>query len=450
MEEPRDVVLHRPIGRALFTLAWPLAVSNQLETLTIGAVVFWLGRLLGDSALTVESLFRPVGLMSAWLLTTASTGSSMLVARSVGARDGRGYDIVKNAIMLTLIIWAVVAAIVLPMSGVIASALAGELPLENAMLAFLFFAVVAQLPAQSIAEVLLDVASATGWTKLGLARVLVNLAVGSALMPLFIDAFGMGAEAAPLAFGITSVLLAFALWSVLRRRSDLELGSPSNGWRPDFNLWREILAIGMPVHLTRMVMFGIQVGLLQIVAREGGAAAAGFGIAGVVLFFVAMTSLALAQATATVVGSSLGAQLPERAASAVRAALLGIAILTAVFFAITLVGESVIRLFTSSDAIVHEAMRTLSIMRWGVFATLLWQILLASFSASKKTVRASALLICADLIGAIIALTWPGDSPLTGVAVAFCVASGLKALALVVLAIIVKLPGFGSLETPSA
>ena len=61
MSERRDFVLSAPIGRAIWSLAWPIALSNQLSILTLGILLFWLGRLGGETGLVVESLFRPLG-----------------------------------------------------------------------------------------------------------------------------------------------------------------------------------------------------------------------------------------------------------------------------------------------------------------------------------------------------------------------------------------------------
>ena len=437
----RGVVLDRPIGRALFSLAWPIALSNQLETLTLGLMVFWLGRLLGETGLTVESLFRPVSMMVVWLLTIPSTGSSMLVASSIGAGDGRGFKIARNAIVLALVMWGAVATFAAPFAGPLSSLLAGGLPIERAMFAFLVAWLFAEMPTVAIAESLLDIASSTGWTKLALTRVLINLAVAAALMPVFIDVLGIGIAGAPLASGLAGGTLSITLWLLLRRRDDLGLGSPRGSWRPDFALWREILMIGLPVHVARIAMFAIQAVLIQRVADEGAAAAAGFGVALVIVLFCYMANMALAQASAIVVSTALGAKREDRAASAVRGGITGAMVLSVAFILLSIAGEPIARLFTSREAVVVEAVRALDIMRWGIVGGLLWQVLLALFSAAHKTVRASALLLGAEAIGAVVAFAWPAGSALVGVSVAFCVASTLKAVALLFLAVRVRLPG---------
>src|SRR5215216_2615716 len=146
------------MGRALWTLAWPIALSNELSILSLGVLLFWLGRLAGETGLAVEALFRPLGLLVGWLINATSVGVSVLVSRSVGAASGRGLSIAAGGSTLTLAMWAVFAVVALPLSPWIADALAGELPDSRPMLQFLLGWVLLALPAMCIVEVLLDVA----------------------------------------------------------------------------------------------------------------------------------------------------------------------------------------------------------------------------------------------------------------------------------------------------
>lgn len=434
MSDRRELVLRGPLARTLWTLAWPLVLANELNVLTLGILIFWLDRLLGETGLAVESLFRPVGLMAAWLLGAAGNGASVLVARSVGARDGRAMTIAVRALSLTGLVWLGLVLVAAPLAPAVAGVLAGGLPLEGPLLRFFLPWLLFAFPAFLAAEILLDVVSATGATRFGLVRVLTNLAVIAALVPLMVSVLGLGIAGAPLGEGLGAAALAAVLWLAMRR-AGLGLGEVEPGaWRrPDRALWREMLAIGLPMSASRAAGFAAQLVLVQIVAREGAAATAGYGIAAALVLFGAVVTLALGQACAVVIGQSLGAELPERARAALRAGLAGALLVAGGFVAVTLAAGPIIALFTEDRVIAAEAARALAILRWAILGISAWQVLMMTFAALKSTGRASALTVAADGAGLAFAALWPWGSPLETVALAFCVACWLKALALGVL-----------------
>ncbi len=434
MSDRRELVLRGPLGRTLWTLAWPLVVANELHVLSLGILIFWLDRLVGATGLAVESLIRPVGLMAVWLFGSVGTGASVLVARSVGARDGRAMTIAIRALSLTGWLWLALVVIAAPLAPLLARLLAAGLPIEEPLLRFFLPWLLLAFPMFLVAELLLDVVSATGATRFGLVRVLTNLVVIAALVPLAVAGLELGIAGAPIAEGMGAALLAAALWLAVRR-ARLGLGEAEPGaWRrPDRALWREMLAIGLPVSVSRAAGFVAQLVLVQMVAREGGPAAAGYGIAGALILFGGSATLALAQACGVVIGQSLGAELPERARAALRAGLAGAVLIAGGFVALTLAEDRIIPLFTTDAAIAAETARALAILRWALFGISTWQVLLMTFAALKASGRASALTIAADVVGLGFAAVWPGDSPLVTVSLAFCVACWLKAALLLIL-----------------
>lgn len=434
MSDKRELVLKAPLGRTLWSLSWPLVMANELNVLTLSILIFWLDRLLGEPGLAVESLFRPVGMMANWLFGSVGIGATVLVSRSVGAKDGRAMTVAVRALSLTGWLWLALVVIAVPLGPLVARLLAAGLPLEEQLLRFFVPWLLFALPLFLLSDILLDVVSATGWTRFGLVRMLTNLAVVAALVPLVVEELGLGIAGAPIAEGAGAALLSAVLW-VAMRRARLGLGTAEPGaWRrPDWAMWREMLAIGLPVSASRAAGFAAQIVLVQIAAREGGAAAAGYGIAGALVLFGASATLALSQACGVVIGQSLGAELPERARGALRAGLVGAILSGGGFVALTLAAEWIIPLFTADPAIAEQAARALSIMRWAIFGISTWQVLLMTFAALKRTGRASLLTIAADVVGLGVAALWPRGSPLVSVSLAFCVACWLKAVLLLIL-----------------
>jgi Na+-driven multidrug efflux pump len=303
------------------------------------------------------------------------------------------------------------------------------------MLQFLLGWFVVALPALTVAEVLLDVANATGSTRFNLVRVLVDLACMAALAPVLMELAGMGVAGGPVSEGLAGLGLVVVMWfALVRGRARLGLGELGTGaWRIRWGLWREILGIGLPVQAGRIAMFVVQLILVHRVARDGPASVAGYGIAGALMLFGAMATLALAQGGAILIGQSLGAGLVDRARRGVRATLFAGWLVMAVFILATGFDRPVIGLFTSDPAIADAAAHALAILRWAGLGIATWQILLACFAAHRATVRASLLIIGGEAVGLAVALVLPG-SYLDAVCIAFVAANGLKAALLLWLA----------------
>ncbi|MBA3500388.1 MAG: hypothetical protein H0T65_08445, partial [Deltaproteobacteria bacterium] len=107
-------VTPREASALLWRLAWPIALTGQLAVLAEAINIYWLGRLLGDDALAVEATLRPIVNCIGWTLVSIATGVSVLVAQSVGARDGRGLTYVTSGLRLVIAMSLVLAILVLP------------------------------------------------------------------------------------------------------------------------------------------------------------------------------------------------------------------------------------------------------------------------------------------------------------------------------------------------
>jgi Na+-driven multidrug efflux pump len=428
----RKLVLEAPLGRAIWSLAWPIAISNELAILSLGVLLFWLGRLIGEPGLAVEALLRPFTLLVAWLFGATSVGASVLVSRSVGADDGKGMSIAAAGVALTGAMWLALSACVLAASPWLVDVLAGDLAVDQPLRQFLLAWLLVALPGLAIAEVLLDVANATGETRFNIVRVLVELAFTAALVPVLVETADIGIAGAPIAQGVAAIGLCVVLWmALMRKRTAFKLGELSAGaFGLRWSLWREIMAIGLPMQIARIAYFVAQLILLHRISREGEAMVAGYGIAGAWLLFGAMATLALAQAGGILVGQSLGAKLHDRARRGVRTTLLAGWLVMALFVVVTLFDRPIIGLLTSDPAVADSAHRALSILRWAGFGIAAFQILLNAFGAYKATVRASVLLVGSEVVGLGVAFAWPGSN-LDGACVAVLASNTLKGVLLV-------------------
>src|SRR5688572_20101249 len=121
-----DTESQRTIARAFLRLGWPLVIMLQLASFAEATAVYWLGDLIGPRALAIEATLRYVFNATAWVLGSVGIGVSAMVARSVGARDGRGLAILGNGLALSIALWLAVASVGLLFSGPICELLASR------------------------------------------------------------------------------------------------------------------------------------------------------------------------------------------------------------------------------------------------------------------------------------------------------------------------------------
>ena len=434
MTERRTFVLEAPIGRAIWSLAWPLVLSNELSVVSTGILYFWLGHLLGKPGLVVDSLFSPFSLMVAWFFSSAAVGASVLVSRSVGASDGRGMSIASAATTLTLALWGIVALVLIPVSPWLADVLSGDLPVASVVWPFLLGWLLVELPAMSVQAVLFEVISATGFTKFHLARTAIEIAFIAALVPVLIGPVGLGIAGTPIAMGIGALGLSVVVWVTLhRRRAALGLGEPGGGgWRTRWSLWKELLVVGVPLQVGRIVMFAAELILVRLVMQDGETNVAGYGIARLLLMFGATATFAIAQGGAILIGQSLGAGREVRARRAIRTTLFVAWSVSAAFIVLTMFDRPIIEVFTSDVSMIDATDHAMSLMRWGFVAVATYQVMMSTFGAYRTTVRAGSMVIVGEAFGVALAFLLPG-SRLDAVCMSFIASNMLKAVLLLAL-----------------
>src|SRR5262245_49497792 len=85
---------------------------------------YWMGRFLGREGLAVHTTCAASLALVTLLFLGLSTGCNVLVARSVGAKDGRGLSITMGAGVVCAFAWIVVVGVFVPFAGPISGSLA--------------------------------------------------------------------------------------------------------------------------------------------------------------------------------------------------------------------------------------------------------------------------------------------------------------------------------------
>lgn len=411
----------------LWRLAWPIAITGQLVVLGEAIIIFWLGRLLGSDALAVEATLRPVMQAMTWMLLAIATGVSALVAQSVGARDKKGLGLVESGLVMVLVAWGVIAAVTLPLAYPLSDLLGSAEVSARDVRHFGLPLLLVVGPGLAMLQVLLFAASAAGWTRLSLVRMVADLCLSAALVPLCVLAFGL--PGAPIGQALAQFLMIAVVWRALYRQRDRwNLGErdPSDRFRRD--RWKQILDIGLPPQLARIAMYAAFAYLLQLVAREGRAAVAGFGIAFTFLFVAINFVGSIGRAVGIVLGQSIGAKDAERGRRALRTGLALSAVIGVGFVLVmTALAGILPKVFVDDAQIESNATSALRIMCWAVPFVGVSQVFLFALTAVKATKRLGLLGIIADLVGVVFAILWWGDGQLVGAAWSVCVSNIVRA-----------------------
>lgn len=297
-------------------LAMP-AVGEQLLNMTVGLVDTWLVGHLGAPSIAAVSISNQFVMLATVLFAAVATGSTALIARSVGAGD---YRTANRALGQSVLLGTFIG---------LTSTCLGVLLARQAV--HLMGAVDEALP---LATTYLRIVSCTfllsTWLFIGNAclrgagdtistmRIMllvnvVNIAVASTLIygPFGLPKLGVAGSALGAASGRATggVVVLVLLW---RGRGGLRL-DPRKALRFDGQTIRRVLQIGIPTGIEQMLMRLGQSSYLRVVTTLGMTACAAHSIALNAESLSFMPGFGFAVAATTLVGQGLGANEPKRA-----------------------------------------------------------------------------------------------------------------------------------------
>jgi putative MATE family efflux protein len=313
-----------PVAKRLFDLALPVVGLNLLNVLAL-VVDTWMCGWGPDGTVALEALGYAG--QFAFLLLVAmlgvSVGSVALVARAHGARDvARVRRLVVQSTELTVLLGLAMSLAGYVLAEHLFAALGARGEILEAALSFTH-----PLMTGTVFSYLTILFGAS-LRAVGNTRIPFAVAVAANIVNFLVNrgtilgAYGMPAMGiAGAAYGTVAsqIFSAIALGAVLHRGVEPKLRVPLRIARLDFGLARELVRVGAPAALDALVM---NVALLSLVGMLGhgddpSVAAHGLGLRIQSLAFV--PGLSISQATAALVGQSLGARDPSNARETVRA-----------------------------------------------------------------------------------------------------------------------------------
>ncbi len=322
-----EQILHGPLVRTMVRLGWPAMVTSLLQALYNLADAFWIGHLppetSGPSVAAIQVSWPVVWLLISFVAGLSGAAASALIGQYTGAQR---HD-EANVALTQIFAFLVTAGVAMAAAGfVLAPKLLPLLVTEGAVTdqASLYIRVIfLGLPLLGVPFLFQFSLSAYGDTVTPMLVNSTGVALNLLLDPALIFGLGpfpslglLGAAIATVTSQGTAAVLALGL--LVRGTKGIRL-IPTQV-RPQWKWFRKITSIGLPAAVGQSgTAFGFVV-LMAIIGRVPNAtvALAAYGIGDRIfgLLFIAMHGLGVG--LTTILGQSLGADMLERAWTAVR------------------------------------------------------------------------------------------------------------------------------------
>src|SRR5579872_818770 len=309
------------ISHRLFLFAIPILVGNVLQSLNGSVNSIWIGRYLGEAALTASSNANTVLFLLLGSMFGASMAATILIGQYLGARrmpDAK--RVVGTSTTFAFIVSVAMGIIGWYLGEPLLRAMqtpGPALPLAVAYMRVIFLA----LPFMVLYIFATSVLRGSGDSKTPLYFLVLSVGLDIALNPLFI--FGLGPVPA---FGIAgsaiATLLAQAISLVAlvgylyRRKNPLCLhGDELRLLRIDWTIVGTLIGKGVPMALQMIVVSISMVLMISLVNHFGIDTTAAFGAAFQVWNYVQMPSFAIGMAVSSMAAQNIGARKWERVAA---------------------------------------------------------------------------------------------------------------------------------------
>lgn len=414
MKGPQRDFTQGSIPRHILLFSLPMFTGNLLQMLYNVVDSIWVGQVIGPSALGAVSVSMPLIFALLSLIFGMTMATTTLISQYRGAGNE---EMVRKTIGTSLILLAV-SGIVVAVIGVVFRypllrliSTPEEIIHDSAAYLGVFMGGILGL---FLYNTLGAILRGLGDAKTPLKALALATTLNIILDGVFILGLGpipqMGVAGVALATVISQTTSAIWLTSWMLKKTDL-LRLERSFWQVDWDIVRKIIKIGLPAGLQQvLVSFGM-VTVTALINQFGPTVVAAFGAAQRLDQAAFLPSMSMGLAVSAIVGQNLGANKPERVASAVRWGILIAASITALVTLVAITTPTILMsLFTQDEAVLAEGSRYLRIMGWSYVPTSILFILGGVMRGAGDTVAAMILTLI-GLWGLRVPLAyWLADS----------------------------------------
>ena len=360
------------VGGHIVQLSTFIALSMFFQTLYFLADLYFVGR-LGKEAIAGVALAGNLMFLVMALTQSLSVGATSLIAQALGRKDRRQAEVVFNqAMALSHVVGLSFGVVTFLLRDAYARWLAADAvtaALGGRYLDWFVPALFLQFVLVAMGAALRGLGDLKLPTVIQIGTVLLNIALAPVLMFGWLLGVRMGVAGAALA-SLIAVAGGCVAFTTYFRRAASPLRFRAADWRPRPRLWGDILRIGLPAGGEFALMSAYLMLIYGLIRPFGAAAQAGFGVAARVGQSLFLPAVAIAFATAPVVGQNFGARLGTRVRDAFRSAAGMVAIVMVVITALCQVApEALVRFFNADPGVVSVGSEYLRIVSWNFLAS---------------------------------------------------------------------------------
>jgi putative MATE family efflux protein len=380
-----------PITRQLFKMTGFMLVTMIFQTLYFLIDLYWVGR-LGKEAVAAVGLCGNLTFIVLALTQMLAVGTTTLVSHAAGRRDAdRARRVFNQSLVIAAVVGATVFAIAMGIREAYARALSADDYTATLAADYLFWFI----PAMALQFGIVSMSAAlrgTGNFKPGMVVQTATVIMNMVLAPFLIFGWGtgwaMGVAGAAIA-SLVSILVGTVWLSLYFLPKEGYLRFSAADWRPDFNLWSQLLKVGLPAG-AEFALMSVYLFVVYAISRPFGAASqAGFGIGMRILQAGFMPVVALGFAVGPVAGQNFGAGRADRVRETFKSAVVVGASGMLIFAVICrLVPGAMIRFFSSDPNVIAVGSEYLRIVSWSFVGSGIVYVGSSMFQAMGNTVPA--------------------------------------------------------------
>ena len=363
-----------PIDRTLLVFSLPILGGNVLQSLNGSINAIWVGRHLGEAALTATANANNVLFALIGLIFGIGMAATILVAQAMGAHN---LALAKRVMGTSATVFGLASAAIAGLGWLLSRPIllwmgtpAAALDLAQSYLQLIFLAI----PLLYLFAFVQAVLRGAGDSRTPFMFLVLVVVLDTALNPLFIFGWGpvpalgiRGSALATLVANATS-LGALLLW-LRSRRHPLWIGRGERAlFRPDMALVRTLIGKGLPMGVQMVMISLAMITMISMVNAYGVTMASAYGAALQLWTYVQMPAMAIGAACATMAAQNVGAGRWDRVSGTARAGVLCNLGMTGVLVALVLLADRhTLGWFLPDGSAALEAARHLNRIAIGSF-----------------------------------------------------------------------------------
>jgi putative MATE family efflux protein len=340
------------IKSVLFKLAWPIILTNILQTIYNITDAFFLGK-LGKIEFSVPTITWPIIFIFISLASGFSHAGSSMVSQYTGMKDKTMAEkSAANTIVTIVVLSIVIMFIVLLFSPNIISIMKVSQEVFDLSVQYMNIIVLA-MPFMFLMELSAGIYRGWGNSFIALKFTFLSVIINIILDPIFIFYFDFGVLGAALAtFLARSIIACYFMFTLIKGTYGFKIDIKY--FKPDFRLIKKVLQIGFPASIGQSITsIGFTI-IMGVVSSFGTVVVSAYGVGNRINSMVVMFAIGMELATASMCGQFIGADEPEKAEETVKkAAFITFSIILSISFLLFFFGQYVTRFFINDPEVIE-------------------------------------------------------------------------------------------------